>query len=706
MDDLENLPNYLLKEQQARTQVEKILLFTNKRLTSTASSMALMQEALEEQQTEKSRAIEKAKKEIFMANLKLSYLIRNLPTGVMLEDEEHKVLHTNEKFCQIFDLLTPPAILEGLLANDIFDLVKESCAEPQQFDEEMIRMYLNGSEAVIPAIALTNGRVLECSYAPILADNEIAGHLWQFKDITASTQARQDLIRAKEQAEESVRAKENFLANISHEMRTPMNGVLGMADLLGKTQLTQEQKNFLHLIKSSGQSLLFIINDILDAAKIKSGKLHLERIPFNLEEVVSTAFRSLVYKAEEKQLQYHLDPIEISSPNVEGDPHRLNQVLINLLNNALKFTSQGEVQLSVQVLNETDSNLTLEFLVKDTGIGIAAENLNIIFEGFTQVHAGSDRKFGGTGLGLSISKSLVQQMGGDIWVESKLHEGSDFRFVLTFVKAPKPVAEPTEEVDYSSLGDIKILLAEDNEVNLFLTQTLMENWGFRVDVAINGLEAVEKATAQLYDLILMDIQMPEMNGVDATRQIRNLPEPAKAQVPIIALTANAFPEDYQHYLVNGLNDYLSKPYKEHTLFQKISTNLGNAPRVTGAPTNSLPINKPEEKLYDLTHLYTMCRGNEAFFNKMLQVFIDTVPTSIVALETAMLRQDWLDVAETAHKLKTSFDTMRVARLKPMIRKLEADAKKRENLDTIPAQVEQVTNITRTLLDQLRADIKS
>jgi len=705
MNELEDLHTILGQEQHARVQLERILHLTNKRLSNTAWSMTSVQEALEEQQTEKLRVIEKAKKEIFMANLKLSSLIRNLPTGVMLEDEEHKVLHTNERFCQIFDFLVPPGLLEGLLANDIFDLVKENCAEPGHFDDEIIRLYLAGSEALLPTIALTNGSVLECSYAPILADNEVAGHLWQFKDITEATKAQQDLIRAKEQAEESVRVKENFLANISHEMRTPMNGILGMADLLGKTDLAEEQKNFLHLIKSSGQNLMMIINDILDAAKLNSGKLHLERISFNIVETVTAAYKSLVYKAEEKKLPYLLGPIEVASPYVEGDPYRLNQVLLNLLNNALKFTLEGEVRLSILVLAETDTNLTVEIQVKDSGIGIAPENLDIIFEGFTQVHAGSDRKFGGTGLGLSISKSLVQQMGGKIWVESKLNEGSTFRFVLTFNKAEKPTEKPTEEIDYAGLGELKVLLAEDNEVNLFLTQTLMENWGFQVDTAVNGLEAVAKASTQAYDVILMDIQMPELNGVDATRKIRNLSEPARARVPIIALTANAFPEDYQHYLANGLNDYLSKPYKEPALFQKISSNLDPAQPKAGKKT-SAPKVTPEEKLYDLTHLHSMCRGNEAFFNKMLQVFIDTVPASVVSLETAMLRQDWPNVAEMAHKLKTSFDTMRVSRLKPLIRKLESDAKKQENLAAIPEQVEHISNLTRTLLDQLRLEIKT
>jgi CheY-like chemotaxis protein len=204
-------------------------------------------------------------------------------------------------------------------------------------------------------------------------------------------------------------------------------------------------------------------------------------------------------------------------------------------------------------------------------------------------------------------------------------------------------------------------------------------------------------------VVLMDIQMPELNGIDATRLIRNQADHRKANVPIIALTANAFPEDYKHYLSNGMNDYLSKPYKENALFRKIAANL--PPVELQEMPKAKPAMLPHEKLYDLTHLHSMCRGNEAFFNKMLKVFIDTVPTAVVSLETAMLRQDWTNVAEMAHKLKTSFDTMRVASLKPVIRKLEVDAKKQENLTAIPQQVEKVTQTTRALLDQLRLEVK-
>ena len=439
--------------------------------------------------------------------------------------------------------------------------------------------------------------------------------------------------------------------------------------------------------------------------KIKSGKLHLEKIPFNIIDGVTSAYNALIYKAEEKNLEYTLEPFFIEHPYIEGDPYRLNQVLLNLLNNALKFTSEGEVALGVTVLDETDTSLSLEFMVKDSGIGIAQENLEIIFEGFTQVHSGSDRKFGGTGLGLSICKTLVQQMGGDIWAESIMDQGSTFRFVLTFAKAEKPLEEPVEVLDYKSLGQVRVLLAEDNEVNLFLTQSLMENWGFTVDTAVNGQEAANLASQKTYDVVLMDIQMPELNGIDATRLIRNLPDPRKAQVPIIALTANAFPEDYKHYLSNGMNDYLSKPYKENALFRKIGANLPAAvlpERQKPAPAIRA---LAHEKLYDLAHLHSMCRGNEAFFNKMLKVFIDTVPHSVVSLEKAMLQQDWNNVAEMAHKLKTSFDTMRVVSLKPVIRKLETDAKKQENLRAIPEHVEKVSRTTRALLDQLRLEVK-
>ncbi|MBF9255550.1 PAS domain S-box protein [Pontibacter sp. 172403-2] len=529
------------------------------------------------------------------------------------------------------------------------------------------------------------------------------------QDITERMLAERELVKAKEAAEESARVKENFLANMSHEIRTPMNGIMGMAGLLSKTPLDDYQKNYLKIIRQSTDNLLVIINDILDIAKIEAGKLELEEIPFNINDTVKAAFQTLTYKAEEKEIAYLLRPLSLKQPVLIGDPYRLNQLLLNFLNNAIKFTEEGSVTLSGEVLEEDDEQLTIAFSVTDTGIGIPKDKQSYIFEGFTQAYTSTARKYGGTGLGLSICKNLVEMQGGQIWVESKEGEGSTFKFTLTYRKSTEEtdLDQQEDKTDYSSLGSLRVLLAEDNEINVFLAQSIMQGWGFEVAVAHNGLEAVALARKDVYDVVLMDIQMPELSGIDATQIIRSLPDHAMASVPIIALTANALKGDAEKYLSSGMNAYLSKPFEEDKLFQKIASVLphllkSKPEQLTATPTVVPPT--PEAPLYNLEMLLKMSRGNEAFLNRAKQLFVDTVPLTILDMQEKSRQADWIGVSAAAHKLKASVDMMRIEKLHDVVRQIEQDAKTAENLPLVTANVHLTSEVMDAVIAQLRAEL--
>jgi len=377
-----------------------------------------------------------------------------------------------------------------------------------------------------------------------------------------------ELIHAKQKAEHSSKAKEQFLANMSHEIRTPLNGIEGMAKLLGDTTLTKEQEEFTSTIKTSSKNLMIITNDILDISKIEAGKLTIETTGFNLKDNCKKTLQTLEYKAKAKGIQLEANIDSNISEILMGDPTRINQVVINLINNSIKFTSEGFVKLNCSLIEKTETINRIKFEVIDSGIGIEEDKLEKIFESFSQEDDSTTRKFGGTGLGLSISRQLVELFNGNLKVVSTKGKGTTFYFTIDLTIGN---SYDLEQNDIplklpESLENKNVLLVEDNEINQFLATTILKKWSMKVDVAENGQIAIDLLKENKYDIILMDMQMPIMGGIEATQIIR---KELKITTPIIALTANAIKGDDNKCFDAGMNDYVSKPFNHSTLYNKI-----------------------------------------------------------------------------------------------------------------------------------------
>lgn len=391
-------------------------------------------------------------------------------------------------------------------------------------------------------------------------------------DITYKKMAELEIIKAKKIAEDSAKSKELFLANMSHEIRTPMNAIMGMIQLLKDTKLNSEQLDYLKSMDFAGENLLRIINDVLDLAKIESGKMSIEAIQFNLDELLKDLFGSFSHRASEKGLDL-IKQVQSTVPNeLIGDPVRLNQILMNLIGNAIKFTEEGSVRLNISTAEKHADSVVLKFVVEDTGIGISPELHDIIFSDFEQANKEVTRKYGGTGLGLSIVKRLLSLQNGDIELVSSEGNGTRFIFTIPYklgvAKASKGKLKSDRKQD-DVLEDRKILLVEDNMLNQMVASRFLESMGADITVANNGLEAINKVAKGKYDLILMDIQMPEMDGYSATRMIRTQMNDEKKDVPILAMTAHAISGEKEKCMAAGMNDYLTKPLKRETLVSTV-----------------------------------------------------------------------------------------------------------------------------------------
>ncbi|HSJ68572.1 MAG TPA: PAS domain S-box protein [Anditalea sp.] len=502
-------------------------------------------------------------------------------------------------------------------------------------------------------------------------EGNVLGYLGVAEDYTLKKKVESDLINAKKIAEQAVKSKDNFLANMSHEIRTPMNAIIGFTDLLAMTPLNAEQKDFVGNVKMAGDNLLLLINDILDLSKIESGKLIIDAQPFNLKTTLKHVYDLLNVKAIEKGLDFNLF-LDADMPDmIEGDKGRINQIVMNLAGNAIKFTKKGEVNILVKKVKETDKSITLKFSIKDTGIGISSEKLETIFERFSQGEDSTTRNFGGSGLGLNISKQLIELQNGELKVRSLVNVGSEFYFSLDYKKVDQNNINQKLEIlqPETPNGRLSILLCEDNVINQRLAYNVIRNFGFEIDIADNGQEGLDKLKIKEYDLILMDLQMPIKDGYQTTIFIR---ENLKLDIPIIAMTAHSLVGERQKCYDIGMNAYVPKPFKQDELLAKILSVV----KVRQPPVNSANT-KGQEKVavneIDLTYLKELSGGCLDFEKEMIELFIPKVAEDLGILDQAYENREYIIIKDITHGLKSSLSLFLLNDLVDICSLLEKEA---------------------------------
>lgn len=586
-------------------------------------------------------------------------VINNSPNLVYVEDETGSLMLANERYHQLSQLVTlVPSAPAAFEAETSF----EECYQLPNGDT----IWYHTTKT---PLGLPDGSRCLVTFS---------------SDIT-------DLKQAHRIAEEAVQARQVFMASMSHELRTPLHGIMGLAELLRKGPLAAEQADYAEMIQSSTENLLVVINDILDFTKLQAGHLSLESIPFDLHKTVRDATRALGFKIDEKGLILRYEGFEEPLPLAQGDPHRLRQVLMNLLSNAVKFTERGSITITIDASQRDGNYLPVTFSVADTGIGIEEDSLGQVFDSFQQADSSIPRLYGGTGLGLTICKNLVELQHGTIGVHSRVGQGTTFFFTIPYLVSSEPLHQQAAVVQQPDLlQGLRILLAEDNAINQLIAVAMLNQWQAQVDIAQNGAEALAKAGRTKYDLILMDVQMPQFDGLEATARLRAEPG-LNQRTPIVALTADAVKVDAGSYNTLGFTDYLTKPYNEAALYNILAQVSRRAPRLV--PPEAAPAATDPGAYYDL-QLFGRLASDPEFVSKLLDIFITTVPAQVHALQEATDHRQWDAIVREAHHLKTTFGNFNIQSEAARLRQIEQMAERRASRSEFQPHINALTVATR------------
>jgi two-component system, sensor histidine kinase len=766
-----------------------------------------------------------SRNEIELITLRLATLMKNLHSGILVEDENRYIVLINKTFCDLFSIPVEPEILMGTDCSDSANQSKHLFHDPVFFINHINQILEQKKPVIGEELELADGRVFERDYIPVFQGEKFLGNLWQYRDISdrknqeqtvkqqeekyrnifanmkmglletdnddivqdvnhqfceMSGYSREEIIGKKSvdllvreefkqlvneksllriegvsdiyqvqvmvkngdlrwwltsggpnfndkgkligtvgisvditqqkileheleiariKAEESSVAKETFLANMSHEIRTPLNAIIGIIREFSRESLSPKQSLYIKNAALASQHLLSTLNDILDISKIESGQMALVNRPFDLNEVINDAISILTSSAQEKMLKITSGISQMLAPAYMGDSIRIRQVLLNIINNAIKFTEKGLVSVDCIVEGVKDNLHQIQIKVTDTGIGMDEGFVKNIFDKFSQVDFSNVRKYGGTGLGMTIVNELIHLMNGTINISSSIGSGTTVEISFDLERANEnELPAITTEEGFNSLKNKKILLVEDNDLNRMVAENLLSYYGILVSEAINGVEAIEKLKTSEYDLILMDLQMPEMGGIEAASIIR---QEMKLNIPIIALTANAFKAELDRCMSAGMNDYITKPYEENVLLEAILHCL--------PPDNNTPLandDQPGDKkkqLYNFEYLFQFSRGRMDLIKKMTGVFIEQTPVAVEKLRKDFASGDFESIYKTAHYMKSNIDMFGIDDLKQDIRKVESIAKKGLITPELEALIQRIDEVINRVVEELRQE---
>jgi signal transduction histidine kinase/CheY-like chemotaxis protein/CHASE3 domain sensor protein/HPt (histidine-containing phosphotransfer) domain-containing protein len=650
---------------------------------------------------------------LLKSQIRLESILDKLPVGVIIVNTKSNEYHANHKAVA---LLNQQLLPDGSVFESPDNVTAPNSTLKHELRDKLFITHAIYGETNIgfnETIIVVDGAEIPFRVSAIPIYNErgqLEYAISVFDDISNIKAFERELIQAKKLVEESLKLKESFLSNMSHEIRTPINAILGFAELLGKRDIGSEENEYVRIIQSAGENLLRLLNDILDFSKLESNMMVFEEHPVSIDGILNSICSLYLPKAKSKNITLSYECDANVPEVVVGDPVRLTQVITNIVGNAIKFTPKGSILIFARMISSDEKKSLIEFKIKDSGIGISKDKLSRVFKRFEQAGVETTRLYGGTGLGLSIAKHIVQSQGGEISVTSELGVGSIFTFTMPFdhYDSTKQVnTKPVESVaDLSFLEDLSILLVEDNVLNVKLINGIFMGTNVKVDVAETGTQAIEKVKNNFYDIILMDIELPDMNGYNTTKIIR---DELKLKLPVIALTAHALAGEREKCLEAGMNEYLTKPVNTRKLFEMMSVlmavNIQPPAQAKEGKSDITTIQSQklfstESLVVDLSYLHELSDNNKEFEKEVIELFLTQVPPQMQELDIAVSTSNYADVKMLAHKLKSSTAVTIGKKLMPHFELLEEKAVKNDLNDGAMRSYRIIKNVLTKGIAQL------